>query len=655
MSTPQPLSHSEMINALAHGSWDRRTVEPPIVRSWKRSADHYQLDPSRSHPPQVISEFRLRDYRAPLEPLLQIARRGMESLFSQVRDAGYVVLLTDANGVTVDFMNNEPLDRELRQAGLYLGACWSEELEGTCAVGLCAVEKVPVTVHHAEHFRKPNTTLTCSAAPIRSETGELLAVLDASALYSPHEKRSQLLIMQMVAATVRQIENAYFLRRFEHQWVLRVNRHSEFMEVASEGLVALDEDGRILAANAPIHQQIAETQAPLVGRRVDDVFGLPFGRIADAAAAPVVLHWPRAGAPCFGQARAPHRPVLSATVQAAPLPVRERGGDVRALPALAGGDPQMQASVERALRVLDKGIPVLLHGETGTGKEVFAKAIHHASSRAGAAFVALNCAAIPESLIESELFGYREGAFTGARAKGVRGKIAQADGGTLFLDEIGDMPLALQTRLLRVLAEREVMPLGAEKAQPVDLQLICATHRDLDELVRDGSFRQDLFYRLNAMTLKLPALRDRADKAQLIKSLLIEEARGLRRDQAAIADETLAVLLRYDLPGNIRQLRNTLRSALALSDTGTLELAHLPSEICGVLRDLLPPPQLTDLGFDRRTSPAGDSLSQETELLAALRHCHWNVSEAARLLGLSRATIYRKMVREGIVQPNYRG
>lgn len=646
MTTAPPLSHSEMISALTHGRWDRRSVDPAIVRSWKRSADDYRLDPCKADPPQVLSEYRLREYRAPLEPLMQIAHRGMEGLFQQVRDAGYVVLLTDASGVTVDFINNEPFDRELRQAGLYLGACWSEAMEGTCAVGLCTVEQAPVTVHHAEHFRKPNTTLTCSAAPIRGETGELLAVLDASALYSPHEKRSQLLIMQMVATTVRQIENAYFLRRYEHQWVLRISRCSEFLEVTTDGLIALDDSGRILAANGAVRTRWEDEAVPLIGRRVDDVLGLPFGRIADAAAEPVVLHWPRSSAPCFGLARAPHRPSAARR----PVPVApDHGGDARALTALAGGDPRMQDSVERALRVLDKGIPVLLHGETGTGKEVFAKAIHRASARSGGPFVALNCAAIPESLIESELFGYREGAFTGAKAKGARGKVLQADGGTLFLDEIGDMPLSLQTRLLRVLAEREVAPLGAEKAVPVDLQVVCASHRDLEALVAQGAFRQDLYYRLNAITLRLPPLRERSDRPALIAALLAEEAQALGRAQAEVADSALALLLRYDWPGNIRQLRNTLRSALALSN-GVIEIADLPDALRQSLNAWLPPPQLTELNLDVLL-PGHEAVSP---LLDALRQCRWNVSDAARLLGLSRATIYRRMAREGIVQPNYR-
>ncbi|HVT34751.1 MAG TPA: sigma-54-dependent Fis family transcriptional regulator, partial [Nevskiaceae bacterium] len=540
------MSHDEMVAALTRGRWDPLRVDGSIARSWDRSAGH-SLDPETTNAPQVLPAHRLREYRAPLEPLLHVARGAMETLHQQVRDAGYVILLTNPEGITVDFMNNLPLDRELRRAGLYLGGCWPEGVEGTNAIGLCVVERRPVTVHQSEHFRKVNATLTCSSVPLRSETGELLAVLDASALYSPDEKRSQLLILQMVVAAAAQIENAYFLQRFERNWILRISRRRELLEVAADGLIALDDGGRILAANAPICQALGEEQASMVGRAIDDVLHMPFARIADAESKSSVLHWPHLAGGLYGVARRPIRLVLPASLRS------QRRTDAPSLAALAGGDPQMQACVERARLVLDKGIAILLQGETGTGKELFARAVHQASSRAAAPFVALNCAAIPETLIESELFGYRSGAFTGALAKGAQGKLVLAHGGTLFLDEIGDMPPALQTRLLRVLSEREVTPLGTDKAVPVDLQVICATHRDLVQLVQSGAFREDLYYRINGISLQLPPLRERADRPELIEALLAEESAALGRASCSLSDEAGALLVGYSWPGNVRQ------------------------------------------------------------------------------------------------------
>ena len=240
----------------------------------------------------------------------------------------------------------------------------------------------------------------------------------------------------------------------------------------------------------------------------------------------------------------------------------------REVPDDAALDPRIAESLRLAVRVKDRNLPVLIQGETGAGKEVFARQLHQASARRDKPFVALNCAAIPESLIESELFGYVGGAFTGAAAKGMRGLLQQADGGTLFLDEIGDMPLGLQTRLLRVLAEGEVAPLGAARRQAVDIQVICATHRDLAALVAAGGFREDLYFRLGGARFELPPLRERSDRLALIRRILDEETAhcGVRIE---LGEAALECLLGYRWPGNVRQLRHVLRYACALCGGAT--------------------------------------------------------------------------------------
>ena len=275
-------------------------------------------------------------------------------------------------------------------------------------------------------------------------------------------------------------------------------------------------------------------------------------------------------------------------------------------------------------------MPLLIGGETGTGKEAFAKALHQVSSRGGKPFVALNCAAIPESLIESELFGYRGGSFTGARKEGMRGKLQQADGGTLFLDEIGDMPLALQTRLLRVLEERRVEPIGGE-AQAIDVRVISASHRDLNERVASGEFRQDLFYRLNGLVIELPPLRERSDKLALLDFLLAEEARG---QPVRLADAAREALLGYAWPGNVRQLRNVLRTLCALCENGVISQADLPAEMRHAR------PALAALPVSK-PDQLGDAERQA--LLAVLDAQHWHISHAAEQLGISRNTLYRKL------------
>jgi transcriptional regulator of acetoin/glycerol metabolism len=635
-----------------------QSVEALIARSRQRSVDVHRLDPAHVRQ-RALSPAALRDHREPLEPLLTVARSGMESLFLQIRDVGYVVLLTDAQGVAVEFINNPSVEREARRAGLAAGGCWTEDQEGTCAVGLALIDQLPLTVHHDEHFCVANRLLTCSAAPIFAADGRLLAVLDASALNSPDDRRSQHLVLNMVRSTARMIENANFLRQFERYLVLRTSSRREFLEVATEGLIAFDGSGHVVAANQRFLHDTGRSPSSLNRLHVEELFGVHYEALLAAAARPsaepIRLRLLHSGSQCFALARGPRRqsPVARPRSGAAASAPGPGGGD--ALTMLAGLDPRMGANVNKARRVLDRGIAVLLHGESGTGKEAFAKGMHAASARTAAPFVALNCAAIPETLIESELFGHSEGAFTGARAKGARGKIAQAHGGTLFLDEIGDMPLALQTRLLRVLAEGEVTPLGAERAVPVDLQVICATHCDLDALVSAGRFRLDLYYRLNGLVLSLPPLRERSDKATLIDAILADEASSCADIAPRLSARAHALLLSHHWPGNIRQLRNSLRAALALCEGGEIDVEHLPAELSASTRPLLPPQRLSSISWgespDRLELAASPAAAA---LLTTLQAHQWNVSAAARSLGLSRSTVYRRMTRNRIVEPNRR-
>ena len=292
---------------------------------------------------------------------------------------------------------------------------------------------------------------------------------------------------------------------------------------------------------------------------------------------------------------------------------------------VCGSDPAMKRNLDLAQHLAQRGVPILLSGETGTGKEVFARALHELSHRYAGPFVAVNCAAIPEALIESELFGYRKGAFTGAARGGYRGRILQADGGTLFLDEIGDMPLALQARLLRVLEAREVVPLGGEQAVNVDLQVVSATHRDLEAAVRAGRFREDLYYRLCGMLIELPPLRRRADRRALLQRVLAEESQG----RAVLAPAALELLDAHAWPGNFRELRNAVKVALALTADDVIRPEHLPPAVAAA-------PHIAP----------GD---ERGALLASIERHRWNLSAVARRLGISRRTLYRRMHRLGIL------
>ncbi|WP_018991047.1 sigma-54-dependent Fis family transcriptional regulator [Aromatoleum toluclasticum] len=637
--------HIDHVLAVSHSD---NPATDPIHRSWVRCVHDYGLDPSRPTRAHIVEQAQLREHKDQIEKFLGVARTGMEQLYKRMAAIGYVLLLTDAHGIAVDFIGNDAWASELKQSGLYLGADWSEERAGTCAVGTCIVEQTPITCHHTDHFDASHISLTCNSAPLFDPTGGLLGVLDVSALISPASRDSQHLALQLATMYAQMVEDANFLRYFRDRWVLRLNSAWTMVDVSGEIMLAFDADGVIVGANngarRNLHplQETTGADTRLVGRPLGEVFreGIDaIWRIARAGFVSDRTALSTAGGEVYYGAVLPPRVAPRTAVAHAPVeqPVPA------ALKRLAGDDPQMQRLIGQATRLVNRPVNILIHGETGTGKEVLAKALHESSSRTAATFVAVNCAAIPESLIESELFGYTPGSFTGGRSKGMRGLIQQSSGGTLFLDEIGDMPLQLQTRLLRVLAEREVLPLGADKPVPVDLRVVAASHRDLRKLIAEGRFREDLYYRLCGAILYLPALRERRDRDYLIDQLLAVEGAELGTN-AALTPPARAVLHDYAWPGNVRQLRNVLRFALAVCDGESITPDDLPAEL------------MAAAGLDAEETPpapvAASGGSEAAQLESALRRHRWNVTAAAAELGICRATVYRQMKRHGIVPPN---
>jgi len=436
--------------------------------------------------------------------------------------------------------------------------------------------------------------------------------------------------------------------------------------------LALSETGTILAADdMAVSLLSVPNRASLIGHHVGELFDIgepELQQMATARQALLPVRDIRLGRRFFATlaqpqflSRLPSSSASSTVISADRVHITPGVEQKNALTLsdLAGQDPQMLRNIRNATRLANSRVPILIQGPTGSGKEVFAKAVHNASARANKPFVAVNCAAIPETLIESELFGYKAGAFTGARKEGMRGRIQQACGGTLFLDEIGDMPLSLQTRLLRVLEEQEVAPLGSEISIKVELFVISASHRALGEMVARGEFREDLFYRLNGMVLELPALRERGDIEQLIRRFIALEAHGLAHS-IEIENDAFERLLSYAWPGNIRELRNVIRTALAISENGVIRISDLPrslqNSIPGGARQPATPALVAESSGGAvalpapTAAPSSNALeaAERLALLRAVENNHWNMTLTARDLGMSRNTLYRKLRRHNI-------
>lgn len=437
-------------------------------------------------------------------------------------------------------------------------------------------------------------------------------------------------------------ENSYFRQAHENAMILSFDNSDEGSDFKQNGLLAVNKQGQVVAANstaAKAYQLRSEKNFKEIP--VNELFNASLTDL-NSAGGSVLLRCKQNDEVVKVDLSAPSNFAANTSSKNINSPKFNRGKHP-VMDELSGQDPVIQHSVSCVRKVLNKGLPILVTGETGSGKEAFARAIHEESDRSNGPFVALNCAAIPESLIESELFGYTSGTFTGASKSGMKGKLLLANGGTLFLDEIGDMPFALQTRLLRVLAEQEILPLGAEQPIAIDVNVISATHQNLSELIAKKSFREDLYYRLNGATLKLPPLRKRLDKEHLIRTVFASEA----KQEFDISQDVLSVLLNYQWPGNIRQLINVARYSLAISDNNQIKLDCLPEEVYEVMDidsiDEREEKMLTGITFR--------SGSDGQELIDVLRKNKWNISAVASELNVSRSTVYRKMERYKINQP----
>jgi len=619
---------------------------PVIGRSWHRCITEYGLDPTRPRPARIVTHQTLLEHQDQAGELLSVARSGIEQLYQQAAQLNYVVLLTDDRGVTVQYLGDKHREARLRSSGLYLGSDWSEDYAGTCAVGTCLRENTALSCHRTDHFDATHIGLTCTAAPVCDPCGNRLAVLNISALDSPLAPESQLFGQYLVTLYARMIEDAYFLRCHPNSHILRCDSSPEFTRINGRCLIAMEEDGSILAANTAgraLLGRIPSGDIPLNVRdlldcELSDLWDLP-RRNADPISA---LRIRSSGETLFAALMQPSR--LRSAYR--PDRVVEPEEAVPALKCLAAGDATMTKTLQTATRIRNEPISVLITGETGTGKERLARGIHESSHRHKGRFVALNCAAIPESLIESELFGYEGGTFTGSRQKGHKGLVEQADGGTLFLDEIGDMPMHLQTRLLRVLAEQEIQRLGATRPVPVDLRVVTATHQDLRQLITAGQFRADLYYRLNGATLWLPPLRERDDQEHVINCVYSSLTRD-RPNAPELGDDAMTALLAQSWPGNIRELTNALAFALATAQGDEITPRDLPEA---------EPMAAPDVVERLRSVPPADNPDGSDNRLAletALRRHHWNVSAVARALRVSRPTIYRRMRRHGVVPPNW--
>ena len=650
------------------------TLSDPILRSWLRCREAGVDSDGDVTGGNAAFCRSLEEVRERSELLLLNASGIMEHVFAQIRASGSMVLLADAEGTVLHSLGDPDFVERAQQVALRPGAAWSEQARGTNAIGTALVERMPVEVIGPEHFLGHNGMLTCSAAPVMGPDGRIAGVLDISGDCRVAHRHT----LGLVQLSTQLLEKRLFEAHFARAIIVGIHPRPECVGTLQEGLLALNAEGALLGMT-PLACSMLDGLAVVVGKSGFGSFSrLGFGSFIDRCSRTPysiqaielrdrrVIYARLLSAPtCQTMVENPRRKAMPENTGHEQPSAPAARTDRITLRSLGTGDPCLQRALDRAMRIAGKDIPLIIQGESGVGKELFAQAFHNSGPRASGPFVALNSAAIPENLIESELFGYVGGAFTGARREGARGKIVQADGGTLFLDEIGDMPLNLQARLLRVLQERVVTPVGGHKQVPVNISLVCATHRNLASAVRAGRFREDLYYRINGLTVTLPALRERSDIRAIVRKILATELADERRgDEVTISNEVFEFFERYSWPGNVRQLQNVIRVALALLDDDEREVRsiHLPEELFAYDPEA-DESESCDIEPDAREEPcdgrgrgpvappddlaAGKRLDQiELDAIArVMQEVGGNVSAAARRLGISRNTLYRKLGR----------
>lgn len=563
----------------------------------------------------VVDDTQLHERRGRAEFVRRLARAELETLSQQIAGSNFLLAFADPDGVILDCYADNRFRMSGSGAGIVAGSQWREEIAGTNGLGTALALGRPVAVTGLEHYHLDLGGISCTAAPVRDAAGTVVGVLDASSYFESRQRHTQALVQ--MAAT--HIENGLLAHQVRGHLLLAIHPRPEFLHTLSAGLLAFDEGGRLVAANLRARQLLQGLDAS-TGAPFEALFGEPFDpfaaraerggeqRLRDLLGSSLV-------ASCVARPRRvlPAPPALARAATPVPMPTPMPAPEPAEDPAVA----ETYRLAEQALRL---AVPVLIHGETGSGKEVLARHLHTVSGRRGA-FVAVNCGALPDELVEAELFGYVGGAFTGARREGSPGLIASAHGGTLLLDELGELPLPLQAALLRFLDDREVRPVGGTRTRTVDVQLLAATHTDLDAAVAEGRFRADLLYRLNTVAVRLPPLRARRDFAAGARRVLAQ------LDPAAALDEgALARLARHPWPGNFRELRAVLTRALLQAGAGR-RLGE--ADVQRVL------PALPVAAPSSLQQVAGDTVRREYERSGG------SVSRTARVLGVSRTTVYR--------------
>ncbi len=623
---------------------DASSVRKGVADSWIRSSA-YGIDPFDESIKIKVNKSELEQRKLAFEPFLKIALPFMETIYHDIGDSGMEVRFTDAQGFVLAYLGDEIVYAERDR---YEGINVSEEEVGTNAIGIVLKRGLPYQVSGPEHYSKMYHSITTSAAPIKDEMGNIVAVLSISEkndIVHPHT-------LGMILASALAIEHELKLIKSNDD-LKRMNNHLDaIMQTIVEGILTITHEGVITDVNLFAQKIFKRQYSELIGNNIDEITGKPIMHMIrheiSATEEKEVLFsvWGRKRTILFSYKPIHYKEdnlkeylITFRETKNVYSQVNKLFGSkaIYTFEDILGSSKLIKEAVRLAKTVAMTDVTILLNGESGTGKELFAQGIHNESPRKKHSFVFINCGAIPRDLVASELFGYEDGAFTGARKGGNPGKFELADGGTLFLDEIGDMPLDTQANLLRVLETREVVRVGGNEVIPVDVRVIAATHKDLVEEVKKGNFRSDLFYRLNVMPIHTPSLRERKEDIRVLIDYFYLQFTKNEKKKMAIDESFYALMKQFAWPGNVRELQNVMQMITNINtDKKRLSSQHIPEyikETVGVAT--------SHEREERFIRPL--SLIEKEAIINALKASDHNLVQAAKMLEIGRTTLYRKM------------
>ncbi len=635
-------------------------LRPVVASSWTRS-QQAGIDPKDAVGKIVLSQAQLENVILDRSDLIEVARPFMSSLYEFVAGSGFVVIISDELGRVMEVMGDENALRRGALVNLLPGSSWAEHHVGTNGIGTALAIAKPVQVSGEEHYCEKFHPWTCSAAPIRNSNGSIIGALQMS---GPSSK-THIHTLGMVVAAIEAIEAQMKINAKVRELTVLNDNLNKMFQIASDGIVLVNNEGIIQRTN-PVADRILGTTRPTSFMEATGAPSHLEKMISNGTAFDDVemsVQTPEGRVQCLVSGKAIYDEdgeirggvvSLNPTKRIAKLMGRySRSYATFTFDDIIGRDGNLRRAIKLGHIAAESDSNVLICGESGTGKEMFAQAIHNESRQANGPFVPINCGAIPRELVGSELFGYEEGAFTGAARGGRPGKFELASGGTLFLDEIGDMPLEQQIALHRVLQDKMVTRIGGANMTEVDVRIICATNKNLQHEVAKGNFRQDLYYRLNVIYILLPPLRERREDIPLLFDFFLSKAMSqLGVDISNVDPDVTGCLTSYDWPGNVRELQNVVERMVNIATSGYIGLEHIPVEILNPSRSgntstqmgspfpaAKPPTFEQQRAEIRRTAEQ----HQREELIRALEKHDGNITRTAEEMGVSRNTIYRRM------------